>query len=160
MTRDSPSPLAQALGRVPTGLYVVAAPSPAGPVGFVASFVMQMGIDPPVLAVAVGRTRGPLAALRASGRFGVTVLYPGSKGVMGAFFKKRPSGESPFDELPVQPAPGGSPVLSQGLAWLECRITGEHETADHVVLFGEVESGGLLSEGDPSIHLRKDGLAY
>jgi flavin reductase (DIM6/NTAB) family NADH-FMN oxidoreductase RutF len=46
------------------------------------------------------------------------------------------------------------------LAWLECRLTGEHATGDHVIVFGTVEHGGLLRAGDPAVHLRKNGLAY
>jgi flavin reductase (DIM6/NTAB) family NADH-FMN oxidoreductase RutF len=160
MTDASSSPLARALGRVPTGLYVVASRTASGPVGFVASFVMQMGLEPPVLAVAVGKARGPLDAIRASGRFGVSVLDKTSQGAMGTFFKKYGPGESPFDQLEIGAGPTGSPILTASLAWLECRITGEYETGDHVVFFAEVECGELLRDGDPSIHLRKNGLGY
>ena len=31
---------------------------------------------------------------------------------------------------------------------------------DHVVVFGTVEAGEKLRDGEPSIHLRKNGLAY
>ena len=31
---------------------------------------------------------------------------------------------------------------------------------DHVVIFGEVLAGGILREGDPTVHLRKNGLSY
>ena len=31
---------------------------------------------------------------------------------------------------------------------------------DHVVLFGEVSDAVILREGDPSIHLRRNGLGY
>jgi flavin reductase (DIM6/NTAB) family NADH-FMN oxidoreductase RutF len=155
-----PTPLALALGRVPTGLFVVTTAGPDGPLGFIGSFLTQVGIDPPTLCVAVGTERGPLPALRASGRFGVSILGDGDRGVMGAFFKKHEPGAGPFDELAVEAAPGGSPVLSDALAWLECRIEGEHATGDHVVLFGTVEAGNLGREGDPAVHLRKSGLGY
>ena len=46
------------------------------------------------------------------------------------------------------------------LAWLDCKVVGEFETGDHVVVFGEVTEGDLLREGDSSVHLRKDGLGY
>lgn len=160
MADTEPTPLAQALGRLPTGLYIVTTLDGETPVGFVGSFVMQNGLEPPVLSVAVGKARGPLAALRANGRFGVSILDADSQGVMGAFFGKLEDGQTPFDALDVEHAPGGSPVLSKALAWLECRVTGEHELADHVVLFGEVEAGSQARAGDPSVHLRKNGLGY
>jgi len=154
------SPIARALGRTPTGLYIVTTLDGASPVGFVGSFLVQVGIEPPVVCVAVGKARGPLAAMRATGRFGVSVLDAQSQGLMSAFFGKFEPGQTPFDKLEVGHGPQGSPYLEGSLAWLECRVTGEHELEDHVVIFGEVEAGAQLRDGDPSVHLRKNGLGY
>lgn len=154
------SPLALALGRVPTGLYVVATREGDTPLGFVGSFLMQVSFEPPTICVAVGRGRAHLEAIRASGRFAVSILDAASSGVMGAFFKRHPEGESAFDHVEHGPSPGGMPVLGAALAWLDCAVSGEHEAGDHVVVFGTVEAAELLREGDPSIHLRKNGLDY
>ena len=159
MSDQDLSPLARALGRIPTGLYLVTTNGPDGPLGFVGSFVMQVGFEPPTVCVAVGKERGPLAALRESGRFALSILDGDSSGLMGAFFKKRPEGETPFDELKHQPTPGGVPCFPEALAWLDCRLTGEHDAGDHVVVFGVAEAAEAR-EGDPSIHLRKNGLGY
>jgi flavin reductase (DIM6/NTAB) family NADH-FMN oxidoreductase RutF len=163
MDQAPASPLARALGRVPTGLYIVSTPpvEPGGPpVGFVGSFVMQVGLEPPVLCVAVGKARGPLTAIRTAGRFGLSILDGASQAVMSRFFKRYDPGSSPFDGLELDQAAGGTPVLATSLAWLECEVQGEHETGDHVVVFGEVTDGRLVREGDPSVHLRKNGLGY
>jgi flavin reductase (DIM6/NTAB) family NADH-FMN oxidoreductase RutF len=155
------SPVALALGRVPTGLYVVTADAGEGPLGFVGSFLVQVGFDPPTICVAVGQGRAPLAAMRAAGRFAVSILDPESSRLMGAFFKRYEPGQTAFDHVAHAPTPGGGPpILTGALAWLACRVTGEHATGDHVVFFGAVTDAGLAREGDPSVHLRKNGLAY
>lgn len=161
----SPSPLAQALGRIPTGLYVVTTLQAGRPLGFVGSFLMQVGFVPPLVSVAVAEGREHLAAIRAHGRFAVSVLDAMSHGLMSAFFKRHEPGRSPFDTLEHHPSPSGLPILSSALAWLDCRVTGEHGGiekggGDHVVLFGVVEHGELLRAGDPAVHLRKNGLGY
>jgi len=160
MSSTDLSPLARALGRVPTGLYIVSTRDGDRPLGFVGSFVMQVGIDPPTVCVAVGKGRDHLAAMRASGRFGLSILDGASSGSMGAFFKKYEGGETAFDHVEHAAAPGGCAVLPGALAWLECEVTGEHEVGDHVVVFGRVTAGELGREGEPSIHLRKNGLGY
>jgi len=152
--------LAQALGRIPTGLYVVTTLRDGDPLGFVGSFLMQVGFVPPVVSLAIAKEREHLVAIRAHGRFAVSVLDASSRGLMSAFFKRHEPGRSPFDQLQHHASPAGLPVLSEALAWLECRVTGEHATGDHVVVFGEVEHGELLRSGDPSVHLRKNGLGY
>lgn len=161
---DEPAPaeagLALALGRIPTGLYVVTALDGDRPLGFVGSFLMQVGFRPPVLAVAIAHGRPHLDAIRAFGAFGVSVLDEASSGLMGRFFKKYPAGESAFDGLAVGRGTTGAPWLEAALAWLECRVTGEHDAGDHVVVFGEVIAGRLLRPGDPTVRLRRSGLDY
>jgi flavin reductase (DIM6/NTAB) family NADH-FMN oxidoreductase RutF len=154
------TPIALALGRIPTGLYLVTASSPAGPVGFVGSFLMQVGFEPPTVCVAVARERAHLAAIREAGHFGVSVFDPASGAVMKRFLRRYGPGESPFDGVALETAAGGCPVLSQALAWLVCRRTGEFDTGDHAVVFGEVVDARLCREGEPSIHLRRNGLTY
>lgn len=154
------APLARAIGRIPSGLFIATTQGPDGPLGFVASFVMQAGFAPPTISVAVGKGRGPLEAMRSSGRFAVSVVDKPSSGVMGPFFKPVPEGETPFDGLATATTEAGSTVLTECLAWMDCKVTGEFETGDHVIVFGEVTEGDLLREGDSSVHLRRDGLGY
>lgn len=159
MTREL-LPHAQALGRIPSGLYVVASRSPAGEIGFLASLVQQVGLKPPTVMVAVGLDRSILDTLRSERRFTVSVLDPASKGLMAAFLRRQPPGTSPFEGLRLGASPGGLPYLADALAWLECQWSGEYPLADHVAVFGEVSAGALLREGDPLVHLRKNGLGY
>ena len=159
MNSDLP-PLALALGRIPTGLYVVTTRADGQPLGFIGSFVMQVGFEPPTLSVAIARGREHLSAIRSSGRFAVSVLDTQSQGLMGPFFKRYELGRSAFELVECRESPGGLPVLAGALAWLECRVSGEHPTGDHVVLFGTVEAAACLREGEPAIHLRKNGLGY
>lgn len=154
------TPLARALGRIPTGLYIVSVPHGTSPLGLVGSLFMQVGLDPPTVCIAVGRGRDHLEAMRQSGSFAVSILDADSRGLMGGFFKPPAEGETPFDTLNTGAAPSGAPVLLDALAWLDCKVTGEHPVGDHAVVFGEVTAGELRREADPAIHLRKNGLDY
>lgn len=160
MSQPDPTPLARALGRIPTGLYVVTSRAGDQDLGLVGSLLMQVGLDPPTVCVAVGKGRDHLAAIRGSGSFAVTVLAPEETAHMGAFFKKYEGGETPFDHVPVARSPKGNAVIEGALAWFECEVTGEHETGDHVVVFGTVRDGALGHDGEPAIHLRTNGLGY
>ncbi len=154
------TPIAQALGRLPTGLYIVTTLDGGRPVGFVGSFVMQVGLQPPMVTVAVGKERGPLAALRANGRFAVSILDRASESVMGRFFRKYEPGAGPFEGLALESSSAGLPLPAEALAWFECEIRGEFDGGDHVIVFGEVVDGAQRRDGEPSIHLRKNGLGY
>jgi flavin reductase (DIM6/NTAB) family NADH-FMN oxidoreductase RutF len=154
------TPLARALGRIPTGLYLLTTRDGSTPQGFVGSFLMQVGFEPPVVCVAIKKGRPYAEQIQHNGRFGVSILDTPSQGAMKVFFKKSPDGKSPFEQLAFEDAPGGSPVLSDALAWIECRYQSVHDVGDHLVVFGVVEAGAAKRESDPSVHLRKDGLGY
>jgi flavin reductase (DIM6/NTAB) family NADH-FMN oxidoreductase RutF len=150
------TPLARALGRVPTGLYIVSCQLDGVASGFLASFVVQCGFEPPTVVLAVGKDRPHLAALRAQRVFGVSILDAQSRSLMAPFMKS----STPFDGLATGTGPAGTLHLSEALAWLECRVRSEADAGDHVLVIATAEAGALLREGDPSVHLRKNGLSY
>jgi 3-hydroxy-9,10-secoandrosta-1,3,5(10)-triene-9,17-dione monooxygenase reductase component len=154
------SPLARALGRIPSALYIVSTLRADQPVGFVGSLVQQVGFEPPTLTLAVAREREPLRDLRLCGRFSLTLLDAASRSRMGLFLKHPAPGSSPYDGLALGRTPAGIPYLAEGLAWFDCRIVSEHPSGDHVVLFAEVEAAATLHEGEPHVHLRRNGLSY
>ncbi|MEY2745795.1 MAG: hypothetical protein RL112_837 [Planctomycetota bacterium] len=156
MTRPEPSPLARALGRVPSGLYIVSCHLEGRPAGFLASFLVQCGFEPPTIVVALGKDRPHLAALRPGALFGVSILDAASRGLMAPFLKS----DDPFAGLAAANGPGGSLHLVEALAWLECRARATCDAGDHVLVVATAEAGGLLREGDPLSHLRKNGLSY
>ena len=160
MPEPAASPVARALGRIPSGLFIVATLRDGRPVGFLGSFVMQMGFAPPIVCVGIGKERAQLADIRDSGRFALSILDPKSRARMAPFLRRPSDSESPFDGIPLLSTRSGAPILADALAWVECRVSGEHATGDHVVFFGEVTDGALLREGEPSTHLRKNGLDY
>jgi len=160
---SSPSPnldsVGAALGRIPSGLFIVTTLTGDGqPLGFLGSFVQQMALDPPTVAVAVGKDRDHLDAIRSSKRFAVSILGEDDKGLMKPFFKK-PEDGSPFDDVETH-APTSAPVLKDALAWIDCRLAGEHDAGDHIVVFGVVESAAKSRDGEPLTHTRKNGLKY
>jgi flavin reductase (DIM6/NTAB) family NADH-FMN oxidoreductase RutF len=154
------SPIARALGRIPSGLFIVTSLRGRRPSGFLGSFVMQSGFEPPTVSVAVGRDRPQLADIRQSGRFALSILDSGSRGLMAPFLRRLPEGKSPLDGLAIRTTSSGSVVLAEALAWIDCLVTGEFETGDHAVVFGEVLEGALLREAEPCTHVRKNGLDY
>ena len=150
--------IGQALGRIPTGLYIVTTLQGQDPIGFVASFLMQIAFDPPGVCMAIAKERPHLEAIRRSGVFGVSILGESSSKLMAPFLRR--TKEDPFGELRTSTAAGGVKRLDDAIAFLSCRFSGEHDAGDHVVVFGVVDGGDLLQEGAPSIHLRRDGFQY
>jgi len=154
--------LAAALGRIPSGLFIVTWRVADADRVMLASWVMQAGFAPPLISVAIGTTRDLLATTRAGTPFAVTILADSQRSLLGRFGKPIPEGEDPFASLPVERTPAGIAVLADAAGWLECRPVGEAaaEGADHVVVLGRVEAGGGQPDTTSLVHLRRNGLKY
>lgn len=105
------------------------------------SFTTVAGVDPPTLCfVSVGH-KDTLANVRATGEF---VLNIGSAGLLSAMNDSAtnfPGALSEFDEAGLEREPSvcvtPSRVRAAPVAF-ECRVSGEHEIGNCVMVFGEV----------------------
>jgi flavin reductase (DIM6/NTAB) family NADH-FMN oxidoreductase RutF len=160
MERPEPNAIATALGRIPSGLFIVTTRLDGERLGFLGSLVQQVGFVPPVVCIAMAKDRPQSTSFAKAGRFALSILDEESVGLRSVFLKRLPEGQSPFEGLNVGEAASGSPVLLDALAWIDCRIVARHDTADHAVFFGEVVEAQVLRAGRSHVHLRKNGLSY
>jgi flavin reductase (DIM6/NTAB) family NADH-FMN oxidoreductase RutF len=164
-TSLSPDGLAAALGRIPSGLFIITWRETGGDRGMLASWVMQAGFDPPLVSVAVAPGRGLLAAIDAGTTFVVNVLADTQRPLLARFGKPPAAGEDLFAGLGVGRAACGAPTLEGAAAWLECtpvsRTAGSDAVAaDHVVVLARVSGAAAGPDAAPLVHLRKNGLRY
>lgn len=160
---DTPlSDVAVALGRVPSGLFVVTARHDDGvETAFLASWVQQAGFDPPALSVAVGHDRAALDFVRAPGSaFTVSVIADGEKAQVGPFARGVAPAPGALDDAAVERTASGQAVVEGCLAWLECRTLDHASSGDHVVVLAEVVDARGGREDLPAIHVRRNGMSY
>jgi 3-hydroxy-9,10-secoandrosta-1,3,5(10)-triene-9,17-dione monooxygenase reductase component len=154
--------LGEALGRIPSGLFIVTWQAEGADRAMLASWAMQAGFDPPLVSVAIGLGRDLLAAVRAGSGFVVNVLADSQRGLLGRFGKPPAAGEDLFAGLPTERTPAGGIALADAAAWLECEPVAEAlaVTADHAVVLGRVTAAGGCTDQASLIHLRRNGLKY
>lgn len=145
-----------ALGRIPSGLFVVSWRDGDADRCMLASWVMQAGFVPPQVSVAVATSRELLAALDAGAAFAVSVLADSQRSLLARFGK--PAADA-FTGLALHRTPAGVAVLADAAAWLDCRPTARAAHGDHVLVLAEVVAGGGTGM-EPAVHVRKNGLRY
>ncbi|MFN8672224.1 MAG: flavin reductase family protein [Candidatus Sericytochromatia bacterium] len=149
----------KALGKVASGLYVVTSKNGNDLVGFTASFLVQVAFEPPIVAVSMKKGRASFDAIMSRKEFVVNIMTKDTMKLVGAF--ANPKNETPFDGVAMTEKTLGLPVLTDSLAYLECKVHSTSEVGDHVVVFGEIVNGDLLKEdGEPATHVRKNGFSY
>ncbi len=157
---DSDKPWAAALGRIPSGLFILTARRGTEETGMLASWVQQCSFDPPLVMAAIRRGRVLEAWLHPGDTFVLNVLDDGQTDMIVYFGRGIPPGENVFSTLALERTPDGTAVLSESLAYLDCKVEAVHPAGDHEILVGRVTSGRVLSEGKPMVHVRKSGLHY
>lgn len=154
-----------ALGRIPSGLFIVTWRESDQDRGMLASWVMQAGFEPPMLTVAVAPSRGLLTAIESGAPFVVNVLADNQRPLLARFGKPAAPGENPFAGLALSRTGCGAPALEEAAAWLECtpvaQTSGTDDVrCDHVIVLARVATAGASRETPPLVHLRKNGLRY
>jgi flavin reductase (DIM6/NTAB) family NADH-FMN oxidoreductase RutF len=157
---DRARPWAGALGRVPSGIFVVTARNDGQETGMLASWVQQCSFDPPQVSVAVRRDREVIAWLTPGAALTVNILDATQTDMIVHFGRGFALGAPAFEGLDIDRPNGAPPVLSDALAYLECRVADRLPAGDHDLFIARVVDGRVLSEGQPMVHVRKSGLHY
>jgi flavin reductase (DIM6/NTAB) family NADH-FMN oxidoreductase RutF len=152
--------LAAALGRIPSGLFVLTAGRGGDETGMLASWVQQCSFEPPQVSVALRKGRDVLEYLTDGAAFVLNVVPENGKALIAHFGKGFGPGEPAFEGLEVRRDGDTPPVLAAAHAYLDCRVAGRCDAGDHVLVVARVVAGAVLHPGGPITHVRKNGLKY
>ena len=155
--------LAQAVGRIPSGLFILTARQGDRSTGMLASWVQQAGFVPPMVTVAINKERYLADWVDTSGRFALNQIPSGNKSLIRHFGRGFAAESSAFEGiecLDAQTALGG-PILKDAVAWLDLSVEGRFESGDHWIVVGLVVGGGVLDPtAEPLVHVRGNGMHY
>ena len=161
------SNLDKALGRLSGGLYVVTASQGEGSTfrqsAMVASWVSQASFSPPGITVAVAKDRAIESYMQVGEGFVVNILREDNYQKMFRHFLKRfaPGADRFADVDVVNNIANGGPVLSDSLAFLDCKVSSRLETPDHWIIYGIVKNGSVSDLScKTAVHHRKVANHY
>lgn len=161
MSETSPQKqVAAALGRIPSGLFIVTVRQGEAETGMLASWVQQCAFAPPHVTFVVRRDRPVLAWLTDGVVVRINILDDTQTDMIGHFGRGFALDEPAFTDLDVERPGGGPPILTEALAYLECRIAARYSVGDHELFLTEVIGGQMLNDGQPMVHVRKSGMHY
>lgn len=152
--------LGAAMGRIPSGIFILTATLGEKKTGMLASWIMQCSFEPPMVTAAVRKERYLVDWLRSGAKVAVNILSDDEKSMISHFGRGFDPDAPAFTGIELLESATGAPVLAEALAYLEGTVAGSFETGDHVIFAIQCEQGRLLGEGRPMIHVRKDGMNY
>jgi flavin reductase (DIM6/NTAB) family NADH-FMN oxidoreductase RutF len=159
-TADPHKNLASALGRVPSGVYILTLARDGIETGMLASWVQQCAFKPPMISFVIQRGR-PIADLLPKGAVcTLNILEAAQTDMIAHFGKGFALTEDAFIGLDLQRVPLHGPILEEAHAFLHVKVMDRFPVGDHDLFLAEVTAGCLLEDGQPMVHVRKNGFHY
>lgn len=128
------------LGHYPTGVAVITAQTPDGPVGLSMNSFTSLSLQPPLVLFCPAVASSTWPALRSVGQIAINVLSAGQESVSRAFAART---ADRFAGLEWTTGENGAPLLNDALGWLECTVQAEYPAGDHTVVIAEIERMGV-----------------
>ena len=141
----------QVLGHFTTGVTVITAEAPDGPVGLAVGSFASVSLDPPMVGFFPDRGSSSWPKIEAAGHFCVNILAEAQEDVCRRFASK---GDDKFRGLGWHSASSGAPVLDGILAWIDCNIESITDAGDHFFVLGRVRDLSVVHDGAPLLFFR------
>jgi 3-hydroxy-9,10-secoandrosta-1,3,5(10)-triene-9,17-dione monooxygenase reductase component len=121
----------EVLGHFATGVAVVTAATPSGPVGFTCQSFGALSLEPMLVSFAAVTVSNSWPKARDVGIVGVNILSSEQEAIARVFGR---SGDDKFAGIGWTPGPGGAPLLDDALAHVEGRIEYVTSQGDHDIV--------------------------
>jgi flavin reductase (DIM6/NTAB) family NADH-FMN oxidoreductase RutF len=139
------------LGQFATGVTIITAMADGEPAGVAANSFTSVSLDPPLVLFCVARTSSTWPRIEKARRFAVNILGEHQEELCRLFATK---GADRFANTEWHIGVGGSPVLHDTLAYLDCEFWAEYDGGDHIIVVGRVLDLGLTHDAGPLVFFR------
>ncbi len=162
-TAEPVIPLLQAIGKIPSGLFIITAGQGPHASGTLVSFVQQVSIEPLYVGVAVHKDRKLSDVLQRAHTFVINVCHAGDKTLLRKYAKNSLLGDEAYSGVRTRRLDSGSMVLLDACCFIECELVKVVDFGgDHDLFVGRAVNGEMMGEpaGKPVVHIRHDGSKY
>ena len=128
------------------GVYVISTRLGEKVNAMTAAWVGRASFEPPLITVAIGKTRYTHDMIMGSGVFAVNVLGADNIAAGKRFGLKSGRNTDKFAGVGYDTKTTGAPVLRDCIAWMDCKVVSHHDAGDHTLFIGTVIDAGVLRE--------------
>lgn len=128
--------LRAALSKFATGVTVVTANSPRGPVGITVNSFSSVSLDPALVLWSLGKSSNRLAVFEEATDYAVHVMSGAQRDLCLGFTRDAQA----FDPAGTTLSAKGVPLIENCLARFECTRHAVHEGGDHLIFVAQVEA--------------------
>lgn len=137
------------LKQISHGVYVIGVGVGERQNAFTAAWVMQVSFNPLLLAISINPAHYSYRLLQDSGVCAVNVLGRDQFALAEHFGR---SAKDKMAGFQWRQAETGAPILSESLAYFDCRVSHYADAGDHKIAVCEVVAAATLNPGGPLLY--------
>lgn len=131
--------------RLSTGVYVIGVADGGRRNAFTAAWLTQVSFEPLLLALSVNPEHASWPLLLEGGGFVVSVLRRDQLPLVAAFGTRSGRDTDKLAGVPWRPGRSGAPILTNAVAWLDCRLHARFPAGDHEIVLARPVAGELVA---------------
>lgn len=137
-----------------SGVTVVTAEYQGKRAGVTASSFTSVSLEPPIMLVCLQNYIETFKLIEASGHFAISILRSDQARLSKQFagFVELPEGADRFYGVGVSQAVSGAPILTEAVAWMDCKLHAIHEAGITRIIMGEVLATGQQEGQIPLVY--------
>ena len=152
---------AQAVGHIPSGLFIVCAQKDGKIDGYLASWIQQVSFEPMMVSLAIKPGRPAYDLITSGTNFTINVVGDHDKTYLKHFWSGYDPEKNVFSEVPHQVTESGAVVIEGAKSTIEAKFVSKTQPGDHEVVIAEVVASYVANEeAKPMVHIRKSGMDY
>lgn len=136
MNKNRSRNLRQALGSFPTGVTVVSClDKNNNPLGFTANSFTSVSLDPQLISICIDKESFNIDTFSITEHFAVSILSESQQSISTTFATPN---EERFKDIDWRSEDTGSPIISNAVAWFDCKTEQVVDAGDHLILIGKI----------------------
>ncbi len=120
--------------------------------GITVAWITRVSINPPMIAISIGKSRYSFELLNSTDFFGVCILGKSAKHVAEHFGTISGRNKNKFENVAYTVSERGIPIVEGTIGYIECKKVSTAESGDHVSFIGEVVKQIVYSEEKPLLY--------
>ena len=140
-----------AMRRWASGVSILTTRREGGILGITVSSFCSLSLSPPLVLACIDKEARSHALIETYASFAVNVLKDGQERLSEQAAGHLGERGNWLEDTSHRKAETGAPILTDCLAWFDCRLEAVHDGGDHTIFVGRVEAAGH-SEGRPLLY--------
>ncbi len=138
-----------------TGVTVVTASHAGVQHGMTVSAFTSLSLAPPQVLISLAQNSRTHGLINQSQAFGVTILTADQQEISERFAGRIADDRDRIGGLGIFTLVTGSPLLSGGLAYLDCQVISKLDCGTSAIFVGEVVAAQSIKEGSPLLYFNR-----